>query len=74
MKISVSKQFAEDFDVVANHYGLRESGEYDAVKKDTKQRMAVMGEWVTREAAWIKAGCPIEITNKWGRVIEVLSA
>ena len=31
-KINVTKQFSEDFEIAANHYGLRAQGEYETAK------------------------------------------
>lgn len=52
--IKVSPQFHKDFETVAAHYGLKESGEYDWFKQDVKTRMADMGPWVEREAKAIR--------------------
>lgn len=70
----VSKAWLKDFDVVVEYYQLVTSGEKEWFKQKVKADMDQMGDWVTREAAWIRAGCPVQIVNKWGRVLEVISA
>lgn len=63
----VSKAWLKDFDVVTDYYQLLRTGEREWFRQKCKNEMSAMGPWVTREAAWIKAGCPVEIQHKGRR-------
>lgn len=71
-KITVTKAWMADLETAAAHYRLRETNEYEWVKQDCRNRMAEMGPWITRQAEWIKAGCPAS-APQCGREIEVIS-